>query len=90
MKKVMLSCLMFAAFMLVSTGSPFQFLHIDSMKTAYALESGRDPAPDGGHGSRRQSIVIASRVPEPTTLALLAAGAVGVGIFGFIRRRNRK
>jgi hypothetical protein len=89
MKKVMLSCLMFAAFMLVSTGSPFQFLHIDSAKTAFALESGRDPAPDGGRGIRDDHRN-RCRVPEPTTLALLAAGAVGVGSFGFIRRRNRK
>ncbi len=89
MKKVMLSCLMFAAFMLVSTGSPFQLLHIDSVKTAFALESGRDPAPDGGRGIRDDHRN-RTRVPEPTTLALLAAGAVGVGAFGFIRRRNRK
>jgi hypothetical protein len=89
MKKILVSGLMFGAFMLVSTGSPFQLLHIDSMKSAYALESGRDPAPDGGRGIRddhRNS----TKVPEPTTLALLAAGAVGVGAFGFIRRRNRK
>jgi hypothetical protein len=29
-------------------------------------------------------------LPEPTTLALLAAGGAGMGIFALIRRRNRK
>ena len=76
MKKLILSSLMFAAFMLVSTGSPFQLLHIDSVKTAYASTTlSRKKCP---------------KVPEPTTLALLAAGGAGIGLFGFIRRRNRK
>jgi hypothetical protein len=89
MKKIIVSGLMFGAFMLVSTGSPLQLLHIDSVKQACALESGRDPGPDGGRGIRDDHRN-RSRVPEPTTLTLLAAGAVGVGSFGFIRRRNRK
>lgn len=89
MKKLILSSLMFAAFMLLSTGSPFQLLHIDSVKTANAMESGRDPAPDGGRGIGNDRSHSRS-VPEPTTLALLAAGGAGVGLFGFIRRRNRK
>jgi hypothetical protein len=76
MKKLILSSLMFVAFMLVSTGSPFQLLHIDSVKTAYA--------------SGQQRITSTRSVPEPTTLALLAVGGAGVGLFGFIRRRNRK
>ena len=95
MKKIIAGGLMFGAFMLVSTGSPLQLLSIDSVQPACALEMGRDPAPDGrhrdgDHRDRKHPRGPGHRVAEPTTLALLAAGGVGIGIFGFLRRRNRK
>jgi len=97
MKKIIVGGLMFGAFMLVSTGSPLQLLSIDSVQPAYALEASRDPAPIGGHGDGDhrdkkgpKGHGPVNRVPEPTTLALLAAGGAGIGIFGFLRRRNRK
>ncbi len=36
MKRIVVSCLILSAFMLVLTGMPFQLLHIDLVKSAYA------------------------------------------------------
>jgi len=87
MKTFFVGFLMLGAFMLVMTGAPLQLLHIDSVKSAHAMGK-RHPRPHPGPGPGPGPSP--HRVAEPTTLALLAAGGVGVGIFSFIRRRNRK
>lgn len=100
MKKYLASCLMLGAFM-VLTGMPLQLLHLDSVKSAYAFGH-----KGGGHGyiasnaKQRNGTTnggadngdspSSTKVPEPATLALIGSGIAGIGIYGYLRRKNRK
>jgi len=75
MEKSLTKCLMFGAFMLALTATCAVAASGDSCSFGYR-DRVRPTTPIG--------------LPEPATLALLAAGGVGVGLFGLIRRRNRK
>jgi PEP-CTERM motif len=75
MKKYLVKSLMLGALLLVLAGS------------AYAHDFFHGPGDwnnwnNGGH--RR------CNVPEPSSIALLSSGMAGIGLFSFIKRKNRK
>ena len=96
MKKYLVSCLMLGAFM-VLTGMPLQLLQIDSVKSAYAWGHKGDGhgwdhgnnKPGKGKGGDSDGNCN-TKVPEPATLALIGSGIAGIGIYGYLRRKNRK
>jgi PEP-CTERM motif len=49
--------------------------------SAYAWDGGSL----GSYGDHRRCTV-----PEPTSITLLSSGMAGIGLFSFIRRKNRK
>ncbi len=98
MCKNIISILVFCAFILMLTGMPLQLLHIDSVKSAYAMGSrhhqnhpyyGSGNGSDNGdaNGSGNGDVY---QVPEPTTISLIGTGLAGIGIYVAVRRRNRK
>ena len=100
MKKYLASCLMLGAF-IVLTGMPLQLLHIDSVRSAYAFSSrnhggqsyifGNTKHGNGNStGGDSDGNCTTSKVPEPATLALIGSGIAGIGIYGYLRRKNRK
>ena len=106
MKKFLLSCLMLGAFFMVLTGMPLQLLHIDSVKSAYAwghkgngngwgygnIKHGRtdNGNSNGNNGGGDPPAGAPVAVPEPAMLALIGSGIAGIGVYGYLRRKNRK
>ncbi len=86
MKKLVNCCLTFGLFLFVFAGELPQMLQADT-STAYAMGSRSGNKQffnnNGGSGNGYQ-------VPEPGTLSLLGTGIAGLGIFYFVRRKNRK
>jgi hypothetical protein len=100
MKKYLASCLMLGALM-VLTGMPLQLLQIDSVKSADAFSGRKHGGQSYILGNAKHSNKTTNdgtdnddgsntSVPEPATLALIGSGIAGIGIYGYLRRKNRK
>ena len=82
MKKYLGSSLLLGVFLLVLAAMPLQ--------SAYAFGfKGHGPDYDRKDYDRKDCNTTTS-VPEPATLALLSSGIAGIGVYGLIRRKNRK
>jgi len=86
MKKYILSSLMLGALLLVLTGIP--------VRSSYAGDffgGGNDQNYRGGDDKDHKGDKDKGhKIPEPATLALLSSGIAGVGLYGYLKRKNRK
>lgn len=86
MKKYLMSSLMLGAFLLVLTGIPVQ-----SSYAGHQFGGGHDQENRGGDDrDHRGDKDKGHKIPEPTTLALLSSGIAGIGLYGYLKRKNRK
>jgi hypothetical protein len=87
MKKYLVSSLMLGAFLLVLTGMPLQ-----SSYAGHTFGGGHEQDHRGGddRDHRGDKDKGHHKVPEPATLALLSSGIAGVGLYGYLKRKNRK
>jgi PEP-CTERM motif len=77
MKKYLVSSLMLGVLFLALTGMPLQ--------SAYANDQ------RGWHrGGDDRGDCQNTKVPEPASFVLLSSGIAGIGLYNFIKRKNRK
>jgi len=82
MKKYLMSSLMLGALLLVLTGIPLQSSYAGDFFGGgydYDHRGGDDKDDHKGH-----------KVPEPGMLTLLSSGMASVGLYGYLKRKNRK
>jgi hypothetical protein len=82
MKKYLGSSLMLGVFLLVLAVMPLQSAY------AWGVKGGYDHDRDWKDNYKKDCNT--TSVPEPATLALLSSGIAGIGVYGLIKRKNRR